>query len=127
MENSKLDSGSVGHHIIANLHGIENSEHWDKVETMKELLYQAAKNANMKIVGESWKKFEPKGLTGVLLLSESHMSVHFWPEKSFLSFDVYTCGNEGDSEIAFEYVKEKLNPNMGKSSIIRLDRSIYQG
>ena len=127
MENSKLDPGSVGHHIIANLHGIKNSADWDSVEAMKELMYSAAKKANMNIVGETWKKFKPMGLTGVLLLSESHMSIHFWPEKNFLSFDVYTCGDEGDPEVAFEYVKEKLDPNMGKSSVIRLDRSIYQG
>ena len=45
-------------------------------------------------------KFDPQGLTGIILLAESHISVHTWPEKGEARLDVFTCGGRPSSEIA---------------------------
>lgn len=126
MQNINLSSDSIGRHVIADLHGIKDSKTFDDVDVMKSILIDAAEKAGMKIVGDSWKKFEPQGLTGVLLLSTSHLAVHFWPESDFLHFDCFTCGDEGDGQIALDHTIAKLNPDMTKSKIIHLDRSIYK-
>jgi len=125
LENINLTDESVGRHSIADLHGITNPELYDNEEIMKKVLYIAAKYAKMTIVGESWKKFEPQGLTGVLLLSTSHLAVHYWPEKKFLHLDIFTCGDEGNPENALKYIIKILKPNLKESKFLNLDRSIY--
>jgi S-adenosylmethionine decarboxylase proenzyme len=93
---------------------------------MGDLLKDAADKAGMKIVGECSKKFEPQGLTYTILLATSHLAIHYWPEKAFLHFDCFTCGPEGDPDIALDHIIETLNPDMTRSKIIHLDRSIYK-
>ena len=50
-------------------------------------------------------QFEPQGLTGIILLAESHISVHTWPEKGEAAIDVFTCGGRPSSEIARTFCK----------------------
>jgi len=126
MENVKLDDDSVGRHVIADLHSIQNSKHFDNIDTMGNLLKEAAEKAGMNIVGECSKKFEPQGLTYTILLATSHLAIHFWPEKDFLHFDCFTCGPEGLPDVALEHIIQQLNPDITKSKIIHLDRSIYK-
>jgi S-adenosylmethionine decarboxylase proenzyme len=125
MKNQQLGNDAIGHHIIADLHGIKNSDTFDNIEIMKSLLMAAAKKAKMKVVSEAWYKFEPTGLTGVLVLASSHISVHYWPEKQFLHCDIFTC-NDGVAEHALEYIIDALKPDLNKSKIINIDRSIYK-
>lgn len=126
MENTPINSDSIGHHIVADLHGINTQLELDSIDVMKQIVYQAARRAGMNIVGETWKKFDPQGLTGCLLLSASHLTVHFWPEYNFLHLDIFTCGEEGDPEIALKSIMEDLNPNTEKSTITTMDRSIFK-
>ncbi len=125
MENVKLNDTTINRHIICDFHGIKNANKFDKIDVMRDLLLESASKAKMNVVGDSWKKFEPQGLTGVLILSTSHISCHFWPEKSFLHIDVFTCGNEGDGNLAVEHIKKILKPDMSQSKIMFIDRSIF--
>lgn len=126
MKNIDLSNDSVSRHLIADLHGIKNAEYFDNQQIMEDILTTAAKKAKMTIVGSAWKKFDPQGITGTLLLSTSHLAIHFWPEKSFLHLDIFTCGDEGDPEVALNYIIASLGPDMKKSKIVNLDRSIYK-
>lgn len=125
MKNVTLTPHSVGSHIIADLYGIKDLKNLDSLEDFERILKTAAKEANMKVIGETWNKFEPQGLTGCLLISESHFTVHTWPEFEFISVDIYSCGNEGDVNVAFESLKRQLNPDMNRSVVQHIDRSIY--
>jgi S-adenosylmethionine decarboxylase len=126
LKNIDLSSDSIGRHVLCDLHGIKNAELFDNEKIMSGIMLTAATMAGMTVVGSAWKKFEPQGLTGTLLLSTSHMSMHFWPEKQFMSIDVYTCGPEGDPQVAIDYIISKLRPDMKKSKVVNLDRSIYR-
>jgi S-adenosylmethionine decarboxylase len=53
-------------------------------------------------------KFTPQGVTGVLVLSESHLSIHTYPEEGFAAVDCYTCGHTVDPEIACDHIREAL-------------------
>ncbi len=123
MENSKLTVGSINRHVIADLHGVKNVEFYDQVENMRNLLYAAASIAKMNIVGEAFKQFSPQGSSGALIISESHITYHFWPEFQFMSLDILTCGAEGDPQAALDYLLSYLNPDMGRSKVMHLDRS----
>ena len=54
------------------------------------------------MVGEDFHQFEPEGVSGVLLIAESHLSVHTWPEDGFAAVDIFTCGEEMDADVAIK-------------------------
>lgn len=125
MKNIEINKNTVSHHAICDLHGIKNIEKYDNVEKMKKLLHTATKRAGMVICGEVYKKFEPIGITYCLLLSTSHFAVHVWPEKQFMHIDIFVCAGEGNAKTAVAYMCKQLGPDMKKSKITYLDRSIY--
>ncbi len=68
---------------------------------------RATEAGNLTVVGKVTKRFEPQGFTAVYLLSESHISIHTWPEIGYAAIDVYTCG--GDAKKAVETLLKELN------------------
>ena len=100
----------TGKHILAQLHGCPR----DLVETSKvvlKLLNEVVSEAKLTKVGELSHQFEPVGATAIILLGESHMSAHTWPEKNGLvAVDIFTCGNEGDADEAIKVVINKFKP-----------------
>ncbi|MGP1907922.1 adenosylmethionine decarboxylase [Metabacillus sp. JX24] len=83
-------------------------------EHIESLLLQAAKNNGMQVLSSFFHLFHPQGVTGVLVLSTSHMSIHTWPEKSYASIDYYTCG-DADPESQTHFL---LNGLGAKSSLV---------
>ena len=72
----------------------------DDLQVIKKLLTKAALDAGAKIVGETFHKFKPIGITGVLAIAESHISVHTWPEYNYASADIFSCGDNFDIDTA---------------------------
>ena len=73
-----------------------------QVAATREVFLEAAREAKATVIGELFHQFEPVGVSGVLLIAESHVSVHTWPEDCFVSVDIFTCGEEMDAEVAIE-------------------------
>jgi S-adenosylmethionine decarboxylase len=79
-------------HLLADLHGVEASLLED-AEALQALLTQAAETAGAQVLLQHFHKFgEGKGITGVVLLAESHISIHTWPEAGFAAADIFMCG-----------------------------------
>jgi len=82
----------MGTHCLLNLYGCSfvllNDE-----EYLIDLLENAAVASGSEVIQTVSKKFEPQGVTVVSLLSESHISIHTWPEHGKAAVDIYTCGN----------------------------------
>ncbi|MCS7181198.1 MAG: adenosylmethionine decarboxylase, partial [bacterium] len=68
-------------------------------------------------------KFSPQGVSGFALISESHISIHTWPEKKYAGIDIYTCGNKTFPEKAADFIIKKLKSQ--KPSLIKIERGIY--
>ena len=62
------------------------------LERLQALMRRAALASGATIVGEAFHRYAPHGVTGVLLLEESHFSLHTWPEAGYAALDFYTCG-----------------------------------
>jgi len=75
------------------------------VAPTRELFLRAAREARATLVAESFHQFEPEGVSGVLLIAESHLSVHTWPEDRFAAVDIFTCGEEMDAQIAIDVLQ----------------------
>jgi S-adenosylmethionine decarboxylase len=82
--------------------------------TLRQFCLAACQRAGMRVVGEVFHQFEPSGVTGVVLLAESHLSVHTWPELRFAAVDVYVCDfnqhNAGRGSALAEAVQTAFQP-----------------
>jgi len=112
---------AVGLHIIADLYGV-NPEVLARVEKMKEVFEGAVKFANLSKISSDYYQFRPEGASGVILIAESHLSFHTWPEHGLATLDIYTCGNPGQAEKAYQYIVEKLKPE--RVDMIKMDRGV---
>jgi S-adenosylmethionine decarboxylase len=84
-------------HIILDLYAC-NPEILNCIEQLEPIVYNAAHEAGANILYSKFYQFEPQGATGFLLLAESHISVHTWPEFGFAAVDIFTCGDTVDAE-----------------------------
>ncbi len=89
----------LGLHVLLDLEGCPEDLLGD-VTRIRAGLRKAAKLAGATIVGEAFHSFNPPGVSGVLLISESHLSVHTWPTLGKATLDVYTCGESFNASAA---------------------------
>ena len=71
-------------------------------------MVDAAKHAHARIVDVVFHTFNPHGISGVIVIAESHLAIHTWPEYNFASIDVYTCGTEINPWRAYNFVAKKF-------------------
>lgn len=95
-----------GRHLLLDLFGCP-AELLNDAELLRELLTRAAEEARAHVVAQVFHPFSPHGVTGVLVIQESHLSVHTWPEEGYAAFDFYTCG-EADAERALTAIARAL-------------------
>jgi S-adenosylmethionine decarboxylase len=99
----------TGQHVLADLHGIDAALLTD-VAAIDTLLRVAAGAAGARILHSHFHSFGPAmGVTGVLLLAESHISIHTWPEFGFAAADIFMCG-EAQPELALRVIENALRP-----------------
>ncbi|VAX36800.1 S-adenosylmethionine decarboxylase proenzyme, prokaryotic class 1B [hydrothermal vent metagenome] len=95
----------------------------EQVEDVRKVLMEAAKKSKAKVIKEFFHQFEPRGVTGIILIAESHFSIHTWPEDSYAAFDVLTCG-EMDAQAAIEVLKKNFQAQ--RINVRVMDRGIIQ-
>jgi S-adenosylmethionine decarboxylase len=98
---------SMGHHCLLNVYGCK-FELLDNEDFMIRVLRKAADECGATILNVMSHKFDPQGVTAILLLSESHISVHTFPEKGTAAFDIYTCGI-ADSKLGAQWILQQMN------------------
>jgi len=99
----------MGTHLLVNLFGCPE-EKLEKADVVLDLLNQIVKKAHLNKVGESSYQFKPLGATAVILLRESHISIHTWPEKSSAAVDIFTCSNSQKNQKAFDELIKLFQP-----------------
>lgn len=73
-----------------------------------QLLEEITLLCDFQVVARSYKKFEPQGLTAMLLLAESHISIHTWPEKNLFCMDIFTCKGNLEIPAIFAILQQKI-------------------
>ena len=82
---------TIGRHLIAEYYHCDASILND-VTTVRNAMMRAAREVGATILGESFHQFTPQGVSGTVVIAESHLSVHTWPENGYVAVDIYTCG-----------------------------------
>jgi len=105
-----------GKHYLVEFIGCE-TEKLKYVKDVKEILLRAARKSQATIVKQFFHQYDPCGVTGIILISESHFSLHTWPEDKYVAFDILTCG-EMYPEKAIEELKASFHPMETKVRVI---------
>ncbi len=100
---------TVGNHILADMYGIR-PELLERKDTLIDIIEESVRVGNLTKISSDYYQFEPSGASGVVLLAESHISFHTWPEFGLITIDLFTCGDPGKADVAFEYIREALQP-----------------
>ena len=82
----------------------------DDAEFLKKTLEKASEAIGAKVVREVIHRFSPVGVTVILILAETHISVHTWPEHSYAAVDVFVCGEGKDPYRAWDVIREAMGP-----------------
>jgi S-adenosylmethionine decarboxylase len=98
---------ALGTHILCELSGCDAAMLTD-VEAVSEMMVQAALEANATPIEKAFHRFQPQGVSGVVVIQESHLSIHTWPETGYAAMDFYTCGDHTDPWAACEYAAKQL-------------------
>lgn len=98
---------TYGRHVTMDLREV-SFDKLNDADFLRSIMVEAAHRCGATIVGENFIKFVPQGVTGVLILSESHLSIHTYPEEGFAAIDCYTCGTTVDPEVACEYMMDVM-------------------
>jgi S-adenosylmethionine decarboxylase proenzyme len=109
------DTTISGKHLICDFKKIENTSLLNNKLDLKLLCRDVCIANNYTILGEIDHDFEPQGCSFIFLLSESHLSVHTFPEKNYISFDLYTCRQYEDNSVYINIYLE-LCEKLGTSS-----------
>jgi S-adenosylmethionine decarboxylase proenzyme len=118
MEVSELNTR--GRHLLVEYTGCDGSV-LDDLKRIEALMNQAAKAARTNIVASVFQPFEPHGVTGVVVVEESHLSIHTWPEHGYAAVDFFTCG-ESVPEAANRVLGEGLKAE--RAEVIFVDRGL---
>jgi S-adenosylmethionine decarboxylase len=100
----------LGRHLIAEFYDCDSSALND-LEKIKKNMIESALIAGATVVNTSFNRFQPFGISGVVIISESHFTIHTWPEYGYAAVDLFTCGKKVDPWKAFSYLKEQLKAN----------------
>ena len=98
----------LGRHLLVELQDC-NRKALNDLDFVRNAMVQAAVDCGAVVLGESFHRFSPQGVSGVVVIAESHLSIHTWPEFGYAALDIFTCGTEVRPEKAAEVMVEKLD------------------
>lgn len=115
-----------GKHVMAEFYGVSH-EYLTDYREIYPILKKGIKVAKVTQLNECFHQFEPAGFTLLILLAESHISLHTYPEKKSMFMDIFTCGDK-NPELVFEVLKKELKiTKYKKQVIIRGNTKIKEG
>lgn len=101
-------NATFGDHYLVDLHGCD-PELIGHAQPTQEALLSAATRCGSTIIEYHFHQFSPLGVSGVILIAESHISVHTWPESEFVAVDIFTSGQKMKPEVAIEILEEAFS------------------
>jgi len=112
---------ALGKHLLLELKDC-NSELLNDVGYLKNTISEVAVQIGATIIKDSFYQFTPQGVSGVIIIAESHISIHTWPEYNYAAVDIFTCGEVIEPKNAVKPLAEKLKAR--STSYIELRRGV---
>lgn len=105
---------ALGRHVLIEYYGC-SKEIIEDNGLIEQFMKEAADYSGATIVESVFHHFNPYGVSGAVIIAESHLTIHTWPEYGFASVDVYTCGDSVSPWKATDYLSEKLKAKKTES------------
>ncbi|MFC2010363.1 adenosylmethionine decarboxylase [Chloroflexota bacterium] len=112
---------ALGKHILLELKDCDQ-EVLNDLGSLKATLTAAVSEAGATVLGESFHQFKPQGVSGVVIIAESHLFIHTWPERGYAAVDIFTCGDSVQPEKAVRILVSKLGAK--NHSVLEIQRGI---
>jgi S-adenosylmethionine decarboxylase len=113
---------ALGRHLLLELFDCD-PDAISNLEAVKGALVEAARLAKATIVDVVFHEFNPFGISGVVVIAESHLSIHTWPEYRYAAVDIFSCGDTLEPEIAASYLVEQFGAE--RTSAVELQRGMF--
>ncbi len=98
---------ALGRHLLAEYYGCD-PQILNGLESVKKRMLEAASRCGAAVLESSFHYFLPQGVSGVVVIAESHLAIHTWPEYKYAAVDIFTCGTTVDPWLAFHHLKLSL-------------------
>ena len=98
----------LGRHLVAELAECQNNILND-LPRLEKVMKEAARKSGATVVKSTFHRYNPQGLSGIIVIAESHLSIHTWPEYGYAAIDCFTCGSAVDPWKALDHIKEALD------------------
>lgn len=112
---------TLGTQWIVELYGCDPAT-LERVAWVEDTMLLAATQARVKIVSYGFHQFEPYGVSGVIIVEESHIAIHTWPEYGYAAVDLFFCSEEVNTEVILEVLKERFRAQT--LEITRIERGL---
>ena len=112
---------ALGKHLLLELKDC-NKETLNDLSFLRNTMLTAAIESGATVLGESFHPFHPYGVSGVVVIAESHLSIHTWPEYNYAAADIFTCGDSVQPERAAEILIEQLGAK--NHSVVEIQRGL---
>lgn len=99
---------ALGRHILVEFIGC-SSEILNDVLAIEKAMVDAAKTAGATVINSTFHHFSPFGVSGVVVIQESHLAIHTWPEYQYAAVDLFTCGESVDPWVSFDFLKKAFH------------------
>ena len=109
---------ALGRHVLVELYEC-SPEILNDVSQIERNMVAAAKEAGATIINSTFHHFSPFGVSGVVVIQESHLAIHTWPEYRYAAIDLFTCGDPVDPWKSYDYLKKAFHAIHGSSMEIR--------
>jgi len=110
----------LGTHVIAELFNC-NELHINDLKKVEEVMMAAAELSSATIIKPFFHKFSPYGISGVIVIAESHFTIHTWPEYGYAAVDIFTCGDL-NHQAALDHIKNELEAE--RCTVFQFQRGI---
>ncbi|MGE5509158.1 MAG: adenosylmethionine decarboxylase [Chitinophagales bacterium] len=108
-------TSALGRHVLCEMYECDPEVLNDR-KLIERILVDAALEAGAEVREVAFHKFSPQGVSGVVVISESHLAIHTWPELGYAAVDVFTCGERVNPWTACDYIKLKFHAGEVKAS-----------
>ncbi len=113
---------ALGRHILLELEEC-SVDILDDLKAIELALLEAARRARATIIESRFHRFSPFGISGVVVIAESHLTIHTWPEYQYAAVDIFTCGTVLQPSVATDYLIETFGSK--RPSIVELKRGRF--
>ena len=98
----------LGRHVLAEFFECDSNT-LNSLSMIEKLMVDAALECGATVVQKCFHMFNPYGVSGVVIISESHLAIHTWPELGYAAVDLFTCGDKCDPKISYEFLRKAFN------------------